>query len=166
IVSNMDMRFGVRDRTRINQMEIPLGILPGGTGTQNLPRIVGRARAMEIILSGEDIDAETAERWGYLNRIYDADEIDDKVAALATKIASYPIEAVRLGKQSVDNASGAPEAGLLDEAWHFQKLIRTDAARENMQKFLEIGGQTRTGELQVDKLAASLNGLGLKDREV
>lgn len=164
IISNMDMRFGVRGRTRINQMEVPLGILPGGTGTQNLPRIIGRGRAMEIIVSGEDIDAETAEQWGYLNRIYKADEIDDKVAALAAKIASYPVEAVRLGKQSVDNAAGAPETGLIDEAWYFQKLIRTDAARKNMQKFLEIGGQTREGELQVDKLAAALNNLEAEDR--
>lgn len=166
IISNMDMRFGVRDQTRINQMEIPLGILPGGTGTQNLPRIIGRARAMEIILSGEDIDAETAERWGYLNRIFEADEIDGKVAALAAKIASYPLEAVRLGKQSLDNASGDPEAGLLNEAWYFQRLIRTEAARENMQKFLENGGQTREGELQVDKLAAALNKLETEGPDV
>lgn len=166
IISNMDMRFGVMGKTRINQMEVPLGILPGGTGTQNLPRIIGRGRAMEIIVSGEDIDAETAEHWGYLNRIYEADEIDDKVAALAAKIASYPVEAVRLGKQSVDNAAGAPETGLIDEAWYFQKLIRTDVARKNMQKFLEIGGQTREGELQVDKLAAALNDLEAEDRGV
>ena len=70
LVSSFDMRFGVRGKTKINQMEVPLGILPGGTGTQRLPRLVGRGRAMEIILGGEDLDAETAERWGYLNRIF------------------------------------------------------------------------------------------------
>ena len=59
-----DMRFGVRGKTRINQMEVPLGIMPGGTGTQRLPRLIGRGRAMELILSGDDMDAETAERWG------------------------------------------------------------------------------------------------------
>ncbi|MFZ8974166.1 MAG: enoyl-CoA hydratase/isomerase family protein, partial [Pseudomonadales bacterium] len=66
--ASCDMRFGIRNKTVINQMEVPLGILPGGSGTQRLPRLVGRGRAMEICLGGEDIDAETCERWGYLNR--------------------------------------------------------------------------------------------------
>ena len=56
-----DMRFGVLGRTRINQMEVPIGILPGGSGTQSLPRLVGRGRALEIILGAEDLDAERAE---------------------------------------------------------------------------------------------------------
>ena len=64
--SSCDMRFGAIGRTVVNQMEVPLGILPGGTGTQRLPRLVGRGRAMEIVLGGVDIDAVTAERWGYL----------------------------------------------------------------------------------------------------
>src|SRR5262249_55293603 len=63
-----DMRFGVLGKTRINQMEVPLGILPGGTGTQKLPRLIGRNRAIEIILAGVDLAADEAERWGYLNR--------------------------------------------------------------------------------------------------
>ena len=71
-----DMRFGVRGRTIINQMEVPIGILPGGGGTQRLPRLVGRGRALEIILGGEDLDAETAERWGLLNRVFEADAAD------------------------------------------------------------------------------------------
>ena len=50
------MRFGVRGKTRINQMEVPLGILPGGTGTQRLPRLLGRGRALEVILGGDDLD--------------------------------------------------------------------------------------------------------------
>ena len=87
--ASMDMRFGVVGKTIINQMEVPLGILPGGSGTQRLPRLVGRGRAMEIVLGADDLDAETAERWGYLNRIYDADQIDAKVAALAARIARH-----------------------------------------------------------------------------
>ena len=67
LVSSMDMRFGVIGKTVVNQMEVPLGILPGGGGTQRLPRLVGRGRAMEIVLGAQDLDAETAERWGYLN---------------------------------------------------------------------------------------------------
>ena len=88
--ASMDMRFGVVGKTVVNQMEVPLGILPGGTGTQRLPRLVGRGRAMEIVLGADDLDAETAERWGYLNRIYAAGDIDAKVTALAERIASFP----------------------------------------------------------------------------
>ena len=60
LAASMDMRFGVIDKTVINQMEVPLGILPGGSGTQRLPRLVGRGRAMEIVLGADDLDAQTA----------------------------------------------------------------------------------------------------------
>ena len=155
-VSSMDMRFGVIDKTIINQMEVPLGILPGGSGTQRLPRLVGRGRALEIVLGGDDLDAQTAERWGYLNRIYTADEIAAKVGALARRIASFPPEAVRLAKQAVDGAEGSLTDGLTNEAYLFQRLLRTDDAQRKMQQFLEIGGQTRDGELRVGELAAQL----------
>jgi enoyl-CoA hydratase/carnithine racemase len=156
LVSSFDMRFGVRGRTRINQMEVPLGILPGGTGTQRLPRLVGRGRALEIILGGDDLDAETAERWGYLNRIFEADEIGPFVGALARRIAAFPAEAVRLAKEAVNGAEKPLPDGLVDEAYLFQRLLRTEGAQRNMQRFLEIGGQTREGELRVGELAGEL----------
>ena len=62
--ASCDMRFGLLGRTVVNQMEVPIGILPGGTGTQRLPRLLGRGRALEVILGGADLDAATAERWG------------------------------------------------------------------------------------------------------
>ena len=154
--ASMDMRFGVIDKTVINQMEVPLGILPGGSGTQRLPRLVGRGRAMEIVLGADDLDAQTAERWGYLNRIYGPDEIDGKVAGVAARIASFPMEAVRLAKASV-NASDLPvQQGLQEEAYLFARLLRTDSAQANMTRFMEIGGQTREGELQVAELSRQL----------
>ncbi len=156
LVSSFDMRFGVRGRTRINQMEVPLGILPGGSGTQRLPRLVGRGRALEIILGGDDLDAETAERWGYLNRIFEASEIDGFVTGLAERIASFPVQAVRLAKQAADGAEQPLHEGLLDEAYLFQRLLRTDDAQTKMRRFLEKGGQTREGELEVGKLCASV----------
>ena len=154
--SSMDMRFGVAGKTKINQMEVPLGILPGGTGTQRLPRLVGRGRAMEIVLGGDDLDAETAERWGYLNRIFAADEIDDWVMNFARRIASFPVEAVRLAKESVNAAELPLREGLVEEAYLFQRLLRTDSAQANMRKFLDIGGQTREGELRVGELNKEL----------
>jgi enoyl-CoA hydratase/carnithine racemase len=156
LASSFDMRFGVRGKTKINQMEVPLGILPGGTGTQRLPRLVGRGRALEIILAGDDLDAETAEQWGYLNRALYADQIGPFVISLARRIASFPPEAVRLAKASVDAADMPLKEGLLEEAYLFQQLMRTDDAQRNMKRFLEIGGQTREGELEVNELSRRL----------
>lgn len=156
LVASMDMRYGVRGKTKINQMEIPLGILPGGTGTQRLPRLVGRGRAMEIVLGGDDLDAQTAERWGYLNRIFEADEIQDWVMDFARRIASFPVSAVRLGKAAVNAAEKPLAEGLLEEAYLFQRLLRQDSAQTNMRRYIEIGGQTRQGELRVNELNEQL----------
>ena len=156
LAMNFDMRFGVVGKTVINQMEVPIGILPGGTGTQNLPRLVGRARAMEIILGGIDVDAETAERWGWLNRALPAREIDAHVDALARRIARFPADAVRLAKQSVDNARLPIAEGCEREAALFQTLLFSDPARHAMRRFLELGGQTRAGELRVAQISAAV----------
>ena len=156
LVSSMDMRFGVKGKTIVNQMEVPLGILPGGTGTQRLPRLVGRGRAMEIVLGGDDLDAETAERWGYLNRIFDAADIEAHVSALAARIGSFPVEAVRLAKASVTAAELPLAQGLHEEGYLFGRLLRTESAQTNMREFLQLGGQTREGELKVGELAGAL----------
>ncbi|MEM6663669.1 MAG: enoyl-CoA hydratase/isomerase family protein [Pseudomonadota bacterium] len=156
MAASMDMRFGVRGKTFVNQMEVALGILPGGTGTQRLPRMMGRARALEVILGCDDLDAETAEAWGYLNRAMEAEEISAFVERLAMRIASFPAPAVALAKQSV-NASVKPLAeGLADEAHLFDILLRTPEAKANMARFMEIGGQTREGELRMGDLCAEL----------
>lgn len=156
LAASFDMRYGVRGKTKVNQMEVPLGIIPGGTGTQRLPRLIGRGRAMELILSGEDMDAETAERWGYLNRIFEPDEIGPFVDRLAKRIASFSPPAVRQAKQSVNQSNRPWLEGLFEEAYLFEQLLRTDDARANMQRFLEIGGQTREGELRINDLNAEL----------
>ncbi|MEM8766469.1 MAG: enoyl-CoA hydratase-related protein [Pseudomonadota bacterium] len=156
LAASFDMRFGVQGKTKINQMEVPIGILPGGSGTQRLPRLVGRGRALEIILGGDDLDAETAERWGYLNRIFPAGEIDGWVRAFAERIASFPPEAVRLAKAATDEAEGELHGGLVEEAYLFQQLLRTPEAPAAMRRFLELGGQTREGELRVNELSAEI----------
>ncbi len=151
--SSCDMRFGLRGKTKINQMEVALGILPGGTGTQRLPRLVGRGRAMEIVLGSDDIDAETLDKWGYLNRIFDTQgELDGFVDNLARRIASFPREAVALCKASVLNAEMPFTEGLVEEAYMFQQTLRTDGAQKNMRKAMEMGLQTREGELRIGEL--------------
>ncbi len=151
--SSCDMRFGVRGKTMINQMEVALGILPGGTGTQRLPRLVGRSRAMEIILGSDDIDAETLDKWGYLNRLFDSvDELNTFVDNLALRIAGFPKEAIALAKASVLNAEMPWRDGMLEEAYLFQQTLRTQGAQKNMRKAMTMGLQTREGEMRMGDL--------------
>jgi enoyl-CoA hydratase/carnithine racemase len=159
---SFDMRFGVRGKTFVNQMEVPLGILPGGTGTQRMPRLIGRNRAIEVILGGIDMDADTAENWGYLNRAFEPGKIGPYVEWLAQRIASFPVEAVRLTKQAINSADKPLAEGLRDESYLFQQLVRTASGQRNMRKFLEVGGQTRDGELKIQELNALLGGLDKK----
>ena len=151
--SSCDMRFGLKGKTIINQMEVALGILPGGTGTQRLPRLVGRGRAMEICLGSDDIDAETAAQWGYLNRVFDSEnELDDFIDSLSKRIACWPAEAIALCKASINNAEMPLSEGLLEEAFLFQKTLRTEGAQQNMRKAMAMGLQTREGELRMGAL--------------
>src|SRR4051812_34032929 len=94
LVLGMDLRFAALGRARLAQPEVAVGIIPGGGGTQRLPRLVGRGRALEVILGCDDVDAETAERWGYVNRALPDGELRPFVDALARRIASFPPEAV------------------------------------------------------------------------
>jgi enoyl-CoA hydratase/carnithine racemase len=135
---------------------VALGILPGGSGTQRLHRLLGRGRALEVILGCEDLDAETAERWGYLNRALPPGELRPFVDRLARRIASFPPTAIALAKESVDCAEPRRE-GLIEEAHRFQQLLRTDDAQRLMQQFMKSGGQTREGELRLAELCAEIS---------
>ena len=150
------MRFGALGRCVLAQPEVALGIIPGGSGTQRLPRLVGRARALEIILGCEDVPAELAERWGYLNRALPPAELGPFVDALARRIASFPAEAIALAKRAVDAADETVVAGLLEEAHAFNLSLATTAARERMAAFLAAGGQTPEVERDLGRLVERL----------
>jgi enoyl-CoA hydratase/carnithine racemase len=157
LAMSCDMRFGARGRTVINQPEVALGILPGGTGTQRLPRLVGRGRALEVILGCDDLDAESAERFGWLNRALAPDELRPFVTRLARRIAGFPSGAVAAAKRAVLAADADWTEGLLDESFGFQQLLRTPEAQRAMRRFLERGGQTREAELRLGALCAELS---------
>ena len=157
LAASCDLRYGALGRAVVNQMEVPLGILPGGTGTQRLPRLLGRGRALEVILGGIDLDAETAERWGYLNRALPPDELRPYVDALAARIARFPAGGIARAKRSVLNAEELPLAdGLREEAFLFQQTLRDPEAQAAMRRFLELGGQTREPELRVADLVTEV----------
>jgi len=156
LAMSCDMRFGARGRTVINQPEVALGILPGGSGTQRLPRLVGRGRALEVILGCDDLDAESAERYGWLNRALAPDELRPFVTRLARRIASFPAGAVATAKRAVLAAEPDWTEGLLDESLGFQQLLRTPEAQRALRRFLERGGQTREGERRLGALCTEL----------
>mmetsp|Transcript_45305 Transcript_45305/g.140445 ORF Transcript_45305/g.140445 Transcript_45305/m.140445 type:complete len:290 (+) Transcript_45305:92-961(+) len=158
---NFDMRFGVRGKTKFCQMEVPLGISPGGTGCINLPQLVGTGRALEMILGGTEIDAETAERWGLLNRSFpDLASCRAHVDALAARIASFPPEAVKVAKASVLAAERMPRReACLENLSLFNQTLGLPEARRRLEAFMKHGGQTREGELDLQGTLAHLSKL-------
>ena len=156
VVSSFDMRFADRDRARFGQPEVALGILPGGSGTQRLPWLVGRSRAMELVLGCDDIDGATAESWGLVNRALPAAELDAFVDDLADRIASYPPLAVREAKASVLAAQPDPTPGLLQEARRFDRTLSDEAAVRRMQQLLDLGGQTAEVEADLQRVLRQL----------
>src|SRR5258705_8653551 len=100
-----DMRFAWRENTRLGQPEVGVGVHPGGGGTERLPHLVGRGRALEIILSANDFDGETAERYGYINRALPDAQLDGFVDTLARRIASFDRAALAAAKELVNQVS-------------------------------------------------------------
>ena len=110
MVMACDMRFGAVGKAVFNTMSVPVGSVPGGGASQYMPRLIGYSRALELILGGLDLDAATAERWGYLNRALPAEEIDTFVTSAASRIAACPADAVR-AHQGTRGYGGRPGRG-------------------------------------------------------
>ncbi|MFN8604198.1 MAG: enoyl-CoA hydratase/isomerase family protein [Candidatus Binatia bacterium] len=159
LLLSLDMRFAARGKTKLAQPEVALGIIPGGSGTQRLGRMVGRARALEIVLGCGDVDADEAAAMGYVNRALDEAELVPFVRALAERIAAMPAETVRLAKEAVDAAMPPVEPGLLVEGDRFNESVALPEARTRMREFLERGGQTRDVERALGDLVGVLGGV-------
>ncbi len=130
VVAGDDATFG--------QPEIKLGVIPGAGGTQRLTRAIGKARAMELILTGRSIDAREAERLGMVSRVVPAEETLDRALELAGRIAAQPPLAVRAAKAAVYAAAELPLAeGLAEERRAFFGLFATEDQKEGMAAFVE-----------------------------
>ncbi|XP_044176891.1 short-chain-enoyl-CoA hydratase-like [Acropora millepora] len=126
-----DMRFAARGKAVFMQMEVGMGIVPCGGGTQRMARQVGMGRAMEIILGAHDVDADLAERYGTINRALDPDEIGPFVEELASRIAKFPAGSITACKRCVLSAVETPIGeGLKIEAYQLgQAMSQTPAAK-------------------------------------
>lgn len=126
------------ENARFSQPEINLGIIPGGGGTQRLTRLVGEGRAMEIILTGDMINAKTAQALGLVNHVYPADELEAKTMELANKIAEKAPIALQLCKEAVKFASRSNlDEGLRREVDLFAICFSTEDKQEGVSAFLE-----------------------------
>ena len=126
------------DTAKFGQPEVKLGIAPGYGGTQRLPRLVGKGRALQLILTGEMIDAQEAYRIGLVNKVVPADQLLVEAEKLLRGILSMGPLAVRLALEAVDQGLGMTlDEGLLLEANHFGLLAATQDMKEGLTAFLE-----------------------------
>jgi enoyl-CoA hydratase/carnithine racemase len=126
------------ETAEFGQPEIRLGIIPGGGGTQRLARVLGKQRAMELVLTGERIDANEAQRLGIVNRVAAKNEWLQQAVELAQVVARRPPLAVRLGKQAVLAADEMPlAAGLAHERRLYELAMATEDRVEGMRAFIE-----------------------------
>ena len=156
LLLGLDLRFASLEKGVLAQPEVSVGIIPGGGGTQRLPRLIGRARALEVVLGCLDYPAALAERYGYVNRALPHAELGPFVEKLALRIAGFPAEAIALAKKAVCLADSSLVDGLHEEERLFLKSAANPEARERMAGFLAAGGQTREVELQMGEVMGKL----------
>ena len=126
------------DTAKFGQPEIKLGIIPGAGGTQRLPRAVGKAKAMDLVLTGRMMDAAEAERAGLVSRVVPADKLIDEAVAAGERIAEFSLPSVMMAKEAVNRAYESPLAeGMLFERRLFHALFATEDQKEGMAAFVE-----------------------------
>ncbi len=157
LLAALDMRFCSLENTRLSQPEVPLGIIPAGGGSSRWPRLIGYPRAVELLLSGMDIDGATAEKYGMVNRAMPAAELDAFVDGLARRIAGFPPHAVALTKR-VAWHEGTLEEALEVEADAYGQAARDPAAIAVMRRYMNMDGQSRAHETAPDPFAGLGNG--------
>ncbi len=136
-----DMRFASRENTKLGHPELGVGLHPGGGGTERLPHLVGRGRALEIVLSANDFDGDTAERYGYVNRSLPDAELDGFVDTLARRIASFDRRALVAAKHLVNEVSLPPSDRLLAAFTSFGTALGWPEAQSRIRTVLERGLQ-------------------------
>jgi enoyl-CoA hydratase/carnithine racemase len=151
-----DMRFAARESAIFSQPEPALGQSPGGGAMQHLARLMGRARALEVMLSAQDYDAELAERYGWINRALPASTLSDFVRSLALRIAKFPSSGIVAVKERVNAIALAPVEDFRRDSDLFGEGARTPEAQRRFQAALKRGFQTREAEMDLARLLGDL----------
>jgi enoyl-CoA hydratase/carnithine racemase len=134
-----DMRFASREKAILSHFEVGAGVVPGGGPMARLPRLMGRGRALEVLLGADDIPGDLAELYGYVNRSFPDADLDAFVDALATRIASFDKRAISETKRFADVASLPPDFEIAPEWDVCIASIMRPAAQERIQKLLDQG---------------------------
>jgi enoyl-CoA hydratase/carnithine racemase len=133
VVLACDMRFASRENTLLGQPEVGMGVNPGGGATERLPLLVGRGRALEIVLGANDFDGDAAERYGYVNRALPDAELDGFVDVLARRIASFDRRPLATAKNLINQVSLPSADRLLDALNAFQTALTWPETQQRIQ---------------------------------
>jgi enoyl-CoA hydratase/carnithine racemase len=142
-----DMRFASREKAILSQWEVGAGLVPGGGPMARLPRLMGRGRALEVLLGADDINGDLAERYGYVNRSLPDAELDGFVDALAMRIASFDKQAISDTKRLVDVASLPPDAEIAPEWDAFIGALGRPASQKRIKALMDRGFH-RAGDVE------------------
>jgi enoyl-CoA hydratase/carnithine racemase len=134
-----DMRFASREKAILSQWEVGAGIVPGGGPMARLPRLIGRGRALEVLMGADDMGGNLAELYGYVNRALPDSELDEFVDALAVRIASFDRQAIAETKHLVDIASLPPDAEIGPEWQACMASLARPAAQARLKVLMERG---------------------------
>jgi enoyl-CoA hydratase/carnithine racemase len=139
LITACDMRFASREKAILSQWEVGAGIVPGGGPMARLPRLIGRGRALEVLLTSNDINGELAELYGYVNRSLPDAELDEFVEAVARRIATFDKQVLSETKRLVDVASLPPDAEILPEWGAFLASVERPAFQSRLKKLMDLG---------------------------
>jgi enoyl-CoA hydratase/carnithine racemase len=159
-----DMRFASREKAVLSQWEVGAALVPGGGPMARLRRLMGRGRALEVLLGADDIAGDLAELHGYVNRSLPEAELDGFVDALATRIATFDKDAIRETKRLVDVASLPPDVEIAPEWDAFLASVKRPAVRERMSKLMQQGFH-KPGDVET-RLGHYVGQLGRRDLRI
>ena len=151
-----DMRFAARESAIFGQIEPAFGQVPGGGAAQHLPRLMGRARALEVLLSADDYNADLAERYGWINRALPAEVLDDFVGSLARRIARFPAAGHVAVKERVNAIGLPPVENFRRDSDLFGESVRNPEVQSRIQAAMKRGFQTRNAEMDLAGLLGEL----------
>jgi enoyl-CoA hydratase/carnithine racemase len=151
-----DMRFAATESAIFSQFEPAFGLVPGGGAAQHLTRLMGRARALEVMLSAQDYDAELAERYGWINRALPAERLGDFVSSLAHRIAGFPAAGHAAVKERVNAIALAAVEDFRRDSDLFGEVVRNSEAQSRINGMMQLGFQTREAEMPLAQMLGSL----------
>jgi enoyl-CoA hydratase/carnithine racemase len=151
-----DMRFAARESAIFCQLEAAFGLMQGAGGIQHLTRLMGRGRALEVLLSAQDYNAELAERYGWINRALPATALGDFVRSLAHRIANSPAAGRAVIKERVNGIALASVEDFRRDSDLFLDCARTPESQARTETAIKRGFQTRSAEMELDRMLGEL----------